>query len=147
MIPLTFLSSVLAVTLAGFVGSMVQRHWATERFRRLAAGHQMQYAEQDLFQITPRVVERFPIPGVSDIRVSDVIYRRDGERYRYLFTIEYTLGVVRTKRRVRRAATFCEPRDRGSVSGWSKLELAPAELCLSDQYAYFYQRATTPPTA
>jgi hypothetical protein len=136
MIPLTFLASVLAVTFIAYIGHRLLRRAVSEKYRRLAANHHMHYAERDLFQIARRVVERFPIPGASDLRVMDVIYQREGDRYRYLFTIEYTMGVVRTKRRMRRAATLCEPRDQACPTGWSKLELAPLELCLSDQYAH-----------
>ena len=136
MIPLTFLASVLALTFSAFIGHRLWRRGISEKFRRLAVGHQMHYAERDLFQITPRVVERFPIPGASDLRVMDVIYQREADRCRYLFTIEYTMGVVRTKRRIRRAATFCEPRDQACPTPWSALELAPVELCLADQYAH-----------
>lgn len=135
MIPLTFLAAVLALTLAAFVGHLLLRRQTAERLRRLAASRRMHYAESDLFQITPRVVERFPIPGVSDVRVTDVIYLREGDRYRYVFTVEYTIGVVRTKHRARRAATFCEPRDRASPADWSTLVLAPEDLCLAEQYA------------
>jgi hypothetical protein len=136
MIPLAFLAAVLAVTFGAFVGHRVWRHGISEQFRRLAAEHHMHYAPRDLFQITPRVIEGFAVPGASDLRVMDVVYQREPDRYRYLFTIEYTQGVVRTQRRIRRAATFCEPRDQACPVPWSTLELAPAELCLADQYAH-----------
>jgi hypothetical protein len=134
MIPLTFLAGVLALTLAAFLGHLFLRRRLSEGYRQLAAEHRMQYAERDLFQITPRVVEKFPIPGASDIRVMDVIYQRRDEEYRYFFTIEFTLGVVRTKRRARRAGMLSEPRDRTQCAEWSALKLGPAEVGLIKQY-------------
>lgn len=139
MIPLTFLTVTLLLTLAAFILHLASRREISDRVQRLATDHHMQYAEHDLFQITPRVLERFPVPGASDLRVADVVYRRAGARYRYVFTVEYTLGVVRTKERVRRAATFCEPRDRACPSDWSSLVLAPESLSLADQYAHLCQ--------
>lgn len=136
MIPLTFLTGVLLVTLGTFLGHLYLRSNASEALRRLAAQRGMHFVGNDLFQITPRVVERFPIPGASDLRVLDVVYLREGDRYRYVFTIEYTLGVVRTKHRLSRAATFCEPRDRAHPEDWSTLILAPPDLSLLDQYAH-----------
>ncbi len=134
MIPLTFLAVILLVTLAAFILHLASRRDTSVRLQRLATDHRMQYVARDLFQITPRVIERFPIPGASDLRVADVVYRRAGARYRYVFTVEYTLGVVRTKERIRRAATFCEPRDHSCPADWSNLVLAPENLSLADQY-------------
>jgi len=139
MIPLTFLTATLLLTLAAFLVHLASRREISDLVQRIATVHHMQYAAHDLFQITPRVIERFLIPGASDLRVADVIYRRAGARYRYVFTIEYTVGVVRTKERVSRAATFCEPRDRGCPADWSGLILAPENLCLADQYAILCQ--------
>lgn len=136
MISLTFLAAMLALMLTAFILHLASRRGTSDRLRHLATACHMQYAEHDLFQITPRVIERFPIVGASDIRVADVIYRRDGDRYRYVFTVEYTLGVVRTKDRVSRAATFCEPGDHSCPADWSSLVFAPVELNLADQYAH-----------
>jgi hypothetical protein len=145
MIPLTFLTVTLLITLVAFVLHLAARRDMSARLQKLATKHCMQYAEHDLFQITPRVIERFPIPGASDLRIGNVVYRRAGARYRYVFTIEYTLGVVRTKERISRAGTFCEPHDRACPADWSNLVLAPENLCLPDQYALLCQ--VDPPAA
>jgi hypothetical protein len=134
MIPLMFLACVLGLTLAAFVSHLYLRRRLSEKYRRLALQFHMQYAERDLFQITPRVVEKFPIPGASDVRVLDVIYQRLDEQYCYFFTIEFTLGVVRTKKRVHRAAAISEPRDRTVGREWSELKLGDADASLIDQY-------------
>src|SRR5947208_16791717 len=130
--PLTFLASTLMVTLVAYVAHLLFRHRAAARVRRLAAQWQMNYSETDRFQLTPRVAERFPVAGASDVRVTDLIYRRDDDdRFRYYFTVHYTAGVIRTKRRLCRAATFSEPRDphaAAAPAGWSPLRLAPDNL-------------------
>ena len=145
MLSLTFLAVMLSIMLAAFIMHLAGRRQTSDRLRRLATERGMQYAENDLFQITPRVIERFPIYGASDLRVADVVYRRDGERYRYVFTVEYTVGVVRTKERVSQAATFCEPRDRSCPADWSGLVFAPENLCLVDQYAHLCRKPSGPP--
>ena len=144
MISLMFLAAMLALMLIAFILHLASRRGTSDRLRHLATACHMQYAEHDLFQITPRVIERFPIFGASDLRVADVIYRRDGDRYRYVFTVEYTVGVVRTKDRISRAATFCEPRDRSCPADWSSLVFAPDGLCLTDQYAHLCRGPSGP---
>jgi hypothetical protein len=144
MLPLTFLSAMLALTVAASAWQFAQRHRTASLIRRLAIDSDVNYSETDRFQLTPRVVAGFPIPGASDVKLSDLLYRREGDRYRYVFTVEFTLGVVRTKRRLRRVATFCEPRDRGASGtptavvedGFSPLVLAPANLPLKSQYQH-----------
>ena len=44
--------------------------------------------------------------------MSNVLYRTEANRLRYVFTAEYTVGVVRAAR-LTRVAAFTEPRDRG----------------------------------
>jgi hypothetical protein len=134
--PLTFLAGVLALTLAAYVADLVLRHRGARRLRRLAEERHVRYCGEDRFQITPRVVADFPIPGASDLRVLDLLYYAEGERYRYIFTVEYTLGVIRTKRRLRRCASLGEPRDRASGDGWSPLVLAPDDRSLLEQYRH-----------
>src|SRR5438067_9373386 len=106
MLPLTFLAAMLALTLVAYFGHALLRHRTASALRRLAVERRVHYSATDRFQITPRVVVGFPIPGASDLRVLDLLYHAEGDRYHYVFTIEYTLGVVRTKRRLRRCATF-----------------------------------------
>lgn len=134
MLPLTFLAAVLGLTLAAFIAHLLLRRRSARRLRRAALEWQMHYAEVDRFQITPRVVERFPVPGASDFAVFDLLYRQEKDAYRYLFTVEFTLGVVRAKRRVRRVALLSEPRDARAGEGWSPLTLAPEGLPVVEQY-------------
>jgi hypothetical protein len=131
-----FLAAVLTLTLAAYIIDLLLRHRAARRLARLAEERRVRYCGEDRFQITPRVVADFPIPGASDVRVLDLLYYAEGQRYRYIFTVEYTLGVVRTKRRLRRCASLGEPRDRASGDGWSPLVLAPDDRPLLEQYRY-----------
>ncbi len=134
MVPLTFLGSLICLTLLALLIERALRRRITRKMRKLAIEWRMHYSATDRFQITARVREDFPVPGASDIVISDLLYRQEAEVYRYFFTVEYTQGVIRTKRRVRRAATFCEPRDRAGPTDWSPLLLAPADLPLVEQY-------------
>jgi hypothetical protein len=134
MAPLTFLTAMLGLTLATFVGHVLSRRRATRRLRLAAIEWRMHYAEEDRFQITPRVAERFPVPGASDFAIFDLLYRQDKENYRYLFTVEYTQGVVRAKRRVRRVGLLSEPRDSYGAEAWSALTLAREDLPVIEQY-------------
>jgi hypothetical protein len=136
MLPLSFLAIMLSATLLAFTADYLRRRRISASLRKLAAEWHMHYAPNDRFQITPRVVDRFPVPGASDLQVTDLIYLPEPELYRYLFSVEYTEGVVRTKKRVRRVGTFCEPRDRACPVGWTSLILAPADLSLVDQYRH-----------
>jgi hypothetical protein len=147
MHPLSFLAAMLAVTISALAAHLLQRRRTATKRRELATQWGMRYSATDRFEITPRVVDRFPIPGVSDVLVTDLIYLPEPEQYRYLFTVEFTQGVVRTKKRVRRVATFCEPRDRACPQGWSQLVLAPQELSLADQYRHLMSACTKAPQA
>src|SRR5947209_4819833 len=108
MVPLTFLASLVALTLLALAGQSLERRRVHHTMRKLAVQWKMHYADSDRFQITPRVRENFPVPGASDVVVADLLYRQEAKLYRYYFTVEYTHGVIRTKHRIRHAATFCE---------------------------------------
>ena len=101
-----------------------QRHRA---LRRLAVEWRMTYSRTDSLRLTPKVAARFPIPGAANLRVSDVIYGIEHDRYRFVFVAEFTTGTVSAKRRQRRVASFSEPRDRQQRSRLAApVVLAPA---------------------
>ena len=139
MLPLSFLAGMLTLTLVALVAHLVVRRRAGAHLRRLAARWKMQYAQTDRFQLTARVAERFPVPGASDLALIDLIYTQEADRYRYLFTVQYTEGVVRTKNRVARVGTLCEPRDRSISQRHYPLLLAPADLPWLLQYAHLLE--------
>lgn len=139
MLPLTFLGSLVALTVLALVGQSLERRRLHHRMRKLAAEWRLQFSPVDRFQLAPHVRAHFPIPGASDVTIADLLYRQEQDVYRYFFTVEYTQGVIRTKQRVRRAAMIAEPRDRAGGTPWSPLVLAPDDLPLTDQYAHLRQ--------
>jgi len=131
--PSVFFISLLCVTAVVWTLHRVMRHAHKKQLRALASQWGMQYAQADLFNLAARVAGQFPIPGVADLLVRDMIYATQGDRHRYVFTAEYTLGVIDRQRREERAVTFCDPRDSGGQCA-TPLILAPEELPLIEQY-------------
>src|SRR4051812_290518 len=114
MDPQVFLVTMVAVT-ALAVGAHVLSKWLRARkLKQLAQQWGMHYAQHDRFHLADRVAPRIPCPGAADVRVTDLIYGLKGERFRYVFTAEYTRGVVRTKHRTRRVVAMTEPKDRSA---------------------------------
>lgn len=115
----------------------------TAVLRALAARWGMNYHPADQLRVTPKVLKQFPIPGAANVRVMDLIYGSDRDRYRYVFSVEFTLGLVGPKRRVVRVASLSEPRDR-ATAGPVFVNLAPAEGTLFDQYRYLAPATPAP---
>ena len=99
----------------------------------------MHYNAGDQLRLATKVLPRLPVPGAANVRVMDLMYGSDRDRYRYVFSVEYTVGVVGPKRRVIRVASLSEPRERGNP-GMVSLTLAPEDGSLLDQY-----RSLAPP--
>ena len=131
--PSVFFISLLCVTAVVWTLHRVMRHAHKKQLRALASQWGMQYAQADLFNLAARVAGQFPIPSVADLLVRDMIYATQGDRHRYVFTAEYTLGVIDGQRREERAVTFCDPREAGGQCA-TPLILAPEELPLIEQY-------------
>src|SRR5215211_7291470 len=131
--PAFFFIGLLCITAAVWVVHRVMRHAFKKELRALASQWGMQYAQADLFNLAARVAAEFPIIGVADLVVRDMIYATQGDRHRYVFTAEYTLGVIERHRREARAVTFCDPRDAGGHCA-TPIILAPEELPLIEQY-------------
>ena len=138
MSPWQVLSLTLAVTLFAYAAELVRRRWHRRALRRLAGEWGMTFSQPDTLRLTPKIARHFPIPGAANLRVVNVIYGSDPDRYRYVFTAEYTVGVVSAKRRNVRAGSFTEPRDRtrGGPGVRETVVLAPAELSLLEQYRH-----------
>jgi hypothetical protein len=138
MKPLTFLILLIGITLWAIA---VQRTRDLLHRRRLAAlAHRwnMHYAPTDRFKLAASVAEQLPEPGAADVLVKDLIYGSEGDTFRYLLTAEYTIGVVRAKRRRRQVCTFRETRVPGGGS-FSPLVLAPQDRGVVEQYEYLHQ--------
>src|SRR6266536_6334987 len=100
MPPLLLLLLLIAVTAAAFLISTLLRKACSARLAALASTWQMRFTPLDRFQLTPRIADHFPTPGAADVVLRNLIYGQEAAgSFRYFFTIEYTLGVVRTKRR------------------------------------------------
>ena len=134
MTPYQFLLLALAATAAAVAAQRVDRRRRRRNLTSLARQWNMHYSARDLFKLAEQVAPRLPAVGAGDVFVEDVIYGIEGEFHRYLFSVEYTLGLVHAKRRVVRAASFREPKQHRDPSRWSPLELADQALPLIEQY-------------
>ncbi len=114
MAPLELLIVVMAVTIGAAAWQYLMRYPHRTGLRRLARQWGMNFVAFDRFRITERLREMFPVPGAADLRVVDVMYGLDEDCHRYVFTVHYTLGALRGKRRVWRVASMLEPRETGN---------------------------------
>ena len=150
MPPRGLLSLAIAITaLAAIAQRSVRIRWE-RRLRALAAEWGLNYSPRDQLRLGARVAAQFPIPGAANLRISDLIYGTEGARRRYVFTAEFTVGVVHRKRRMVRAAAFAESRQLSGEVGDSvdsgELTLAPADLPLLEQYRHFAPPVAALPT-
>jgi len=136
--PALFFLGLVGVTALVWAVHRILRHGHKQRLKQLASSWGMTYAQADPFNLAARVAGDFPIPGVADLRIRDMIYATHGDRHRYVFTAEYTMGVVDRHRREARAVTFCDPKDSGGCA--SPLILGPGELALIEQYRQLAQQ-------
>ena len=71
-----------------------------------------------------------------------MIYGIEADQYRYVFSAEYTIGTVRSQRRLRSVCTFAEPRDRQTNPADFNLLVAPDTMTLTEQYEHLRQELT-----
>ena len=146
--PALVLEVTLALTaLAAFLEAASRRR-RKRALRRLARQWHMTFSARDLLRLTPKVAAGLPVPGAADVYVKDVIYSSDADSYRYIFTAEYTTGVVQGKRRRARVASFLEPRERQADARETDVLLAPEDVPIIEQYrrlASAFQVAQTAP--
>jgi hypothetical protein len=136
MTPLDVLAFAVGATAVAVAAESIVARRRRKVLRRLAAEWRMTYSRFDSLRLTPKVARGFPIPGAANLRVTDVIYGIEHERYRYVFRCEFTLGTVRSKKRLARVATFSEPRDRQKLQGSAPVVLAPDAGSLVEQYRH-----------
>jgi hypothetical protein len=134
MSPGYLLTIVLLITAGAAACEYFLRKMYRKRLQRIADEWRMNYSPIDQFRLTPRVARNFPVAGAANIRVVDLIYGSNCDEYRYVFTAEYTAGIVSGKHRVLRAGTFSEPRDRTGSGAEPSITLAPKHLPLVEQY-------------
>ena len=136
MTPLEFLTFMLVTTAVAAAVHMMRRRRHMAALQRLAGEVRMQYSAADRFRLAPRIAQRLPVPGAAAVRVLDLLYGVEQENYRYVFSAEYTTGVLRTKTGVRRVVTFAEPRDPAAKHDTMALTFAPPELPVIEQYRH-----------
>jgi hypothetical protein len=108
-----------------------RRHCA---LRKLAASWQMHFVHVDRLGLGDRVARVFPLPGAADMRVLDICFRTEAGLHKYLFTVEYSVGVLQSKRRDSRAAATTEP-VHGNATMGMELLLADPDISIAEQYA------------
>ena len=144
MSPLFFLGLTLLLSASAVTFDFLSRRRLRRQLQALARELNMAYSHHDRFALADRVAEHFPVPGAAAVRVIDLLYSSDAGSYRYLFSAEYTCGVIRSKRRLLRAVTLREPKGRTDPSVWSNMLLAPDKLSLIDQYRHLASHISTP---
>ena len=141
--PEWFLALLLVTTVLALVGDRMSRRRLRKPLEVMAREHRMHFSADDRFRIADKVAAEFPIPGAADVRVRDLIYGLQEDRYRYVFCAEFTMGVVRTKKRLQRVASLFEPKERTGAGSEEILLviLAPEDLPLIEQYRYFMNQS------
>ena len=124
---------LLGLTLTVLLVESFRESRQAEAVRRLAGQWGMGFGRRDTLNLTARVARSFPVPGAAALRVYHIVYGTEGDRYRYIFTAQYTLGVTGPKLRHTRVATFVEPRDRRG-EGEPTYTLADEGLPILEQY-------------
>ena len=136
MTPLQFLTLILTVTVYAAVVSNIAAAVRHRRLSRLARGWRMHYTRHDRLLLADRLAACFPIPGVADVWVVDLFFQTEAGLHEYILTVEYTIGLVHNKRRVRRAAA-CAEQVHGN-DAILNLRLAPEHLPMKRQYEALY---------
>lgn len=142
MSPSFFLVFLTALTVAAAVAQIVTMRRRRCALRRLARQWQMHFAPADRLRLAERIALKLPVLGAADVRVMNLLFRTEGHWHRYVFTVEYGIGVVRGKRRRQRVAGFDEPVRRGAappIPHQISLTLAPESLGLIDAYRHVWQ--------
>lgn len=134
-----FLAFAITLTAAGRLVHVIHRNRRRRALQSLAREWRMHYSAHDRFELSNRLAGVFPLPGAAEVRAVDLIYGTEDEFYRFIFTAEYSAGVVRAKHRLRRVVTFREPKGRSSSAHWSRLILAPEELKPMEQYVRLHE--------
>lgn len=145
MSPAAYLVLTVSVAAGAVIANRQMDHRRHQRLRRAAAKWRLHYSVSDQFRLSTRITELFPIPGAADLRIADLMYGIRGHRHSYIFTADFTTGLMHTNDRRRRVVHFSEPRERNSPTA-SRVELAPENLPLLEQYGYFAESpALAPP--
>jgi len=134
MNPALFLVIVLGVTAGAVSAHFAQRRHRGRQVRELASQSNMHYCVADRFDLAPRVAAHLDCPGAANVHVADLVYGIKDDRFRYIFTAEYTRGALRIKRRPRHVYLVTEPKSRSARAGKLQITAADLKLGLIQQY-------------
>jgi len=139
--PTLYLLFLLAILFIAIVAGALSRFRRRRRLRVCARRWNMHFAPGDRLRLARRIAERFPIIGAANISVRDLLFRTDNNRHDYLFTVDYTVGVIRGKVGRSTVAGFSEPVSRGTRfhSTPPVLSLAPPNLTGPAAYEHVLQ--------
>jgi hypothetical protein len=145
--PTEFLVAMLLITAIAGTIQVVRRRRRVRALRALGEQWRMHFSVHDRFHLASRVAARLSAVGAASVRIVDLLYAIERENYRYVFTTEYTLGVLRGRTGVWRVGTLAEPRDGQAVTiataghtpetgAAMALQFAPQSLSLIEQYRH-----------
>ncbi len=143
MSPEYFLIFLAMLTGAAATAQIAATKKRRRSLRGLATQWQMHFVPWDRLRLGERISGKIPVLGAADVRVMDLLFRTEGHRHRYVFTVEYGVGIIRGKRRRKRVAGFDEPVRRGSGSPVPyelELMIAPESMPMLDAYRHVWQR-------
>ncbi len=140
----------MMVITAGAAGlATVRRKRQTALLESLARQWELRFAAEDRFHLAGHVAAHLSVPGAADVVIRDVMYRQEASSYRYLFTVEYTMGVLRTKHRMVSAGVCTEMQHCPISQAYSQVALGAEGTTLAAQYdalrkAFFNDQAIDP---
>jgi hypothetical protein len=137
--PEFYLILVLAVLTVVVGHSALRSYLQRKQLRNLARKWNMHFAPGDRLRLAQRAARHFPVPGAASIRVRNLIFRTEESRHQYLFTVDYTVGIIRGKVGRSSVAGFEEPVTRGVCrinSDPPVLFLAPRKLSFPAAYQH-----------
>lgn len=121
------LALMLLLMTAAAAAQAQMRLRRVSRLRALAQREGFHFSAVDQFDLAAKVARHFPVEGAADLRVSDLLYRSGDDGHKYIFTADYTRGVVGSKRRVRAVVMMIEVRPAAGRSGEPVLQLTDSE--------------------
>jgi hypothetical protein len=128
--PIIYLILLLVILFGAVTSDAIVRFARQRKLRAAARKWNMHFAPGDRLRLAKRIIGQFPVPGAANVSVRDLLFRTQDSRHQYLFTVDYTVGVIRGKVGRSRVAGFTEPVSRGGKTNSmpSSLTLAPPNL-------------------
>jgi hypothetical protein len=136
--PAIYLLVLLVILLTAVVAGAFSRFHNRRQLRLCAHKWNMHFAPGDRLRLARRIAGQFPVIGAANISVRDLLFRTESNQHQYLFTVDYTVGVIRGKIGRSTVAGFSEPVSRGNRVHHNPptLFLAPQNLAGPAAYEY-----------